>query len=66
MGDEGLEGFPHAKGKTTLPDSRAAYALQLAAEDDRFAAILEAWPTLPDGVRTAMLALVNNPVLPAG
>jgi hypothetical protein len=48
---------------TSCGESTSPLALQLAQEtpiDPDLAAILDAWPTLPEPIRRAMLALVGT------
>ncbi len=46
---------------TTHADAHAADAMQLAAKDDRFRAVIDAGPVLPESVRSEIFAIIQTP-----
>jgi hypothetical protein len=60
---QGLERVAKTTGKTGIPDSGGAECGALGAQnapsDPDLAAVVDAWPTLPEAVRTAILAMVK-------
>lgn len=63
MGDTGLEQSHESAGKTGAhAPGRAesgAVGARLAPSDPALAAVVEAWPTLSDAVKTGILALLK-------
>lgn len=56
VGGTGLEPIANSPEKTHFPHERGAFSDAL---DDELAALVVAWPTLPEHVRAAIQALVH-------
>ena len=66
LGDEGIEHPPLALSKTPISETASAKSGAPKAEntppDPDLAKIVQAWPELPEGIRSAVLAIVRNAV----
>ena len=60
MGDTGFEQPPKSSTKTHFLDQGGAKSGAIAEIDPDLAALVAAWPTLPEPIRRAMLALIAS------
>lgn len=60
MGGTGLELPQELPGKPIISQSRGAESGAVGARDPDLARLIAAWPTLPEPIRRAILALVGS------
>jgi hypothetical protein len=60
LGDTGLEPATDSKRKTANSGERAAKCAALTVGDPGLRSVVEAWPGLPEPIKTAIRAMVRS------